>query len=892
MFRRAHSHREKRRSSTSSRVATEGKWQIFRFAVLVGFLVVCLLGGGASRADVLSLLYLRPVAILCLVALLLSPGRWEFRRFRAPFLLLGLLAALMALQLVPLPPGLWLTLAGHGRFAEAATAAGFVQPWRPLSLTPDLTLNSLLALLPCLVVLVGFAGIREDQRQIFLPLMIGLVAADAFWSVLQFASGPASPTYLYAITSPDTPVGLFSNRNHHATLLALGFPILGAWVSMPARNRQRQTTRLFIAAAIGLFLIPMILASGSRAGIILGAVGLAAAYLFAMGAIAPGMRPRWRIALRLAVWLLPLGLVALTIFTNRAVSIERATSQSLAASDTRFEALPTILNMVRDFFPLGTGFGSFDPAYRIFEPDAALSSSYLNHAHNDLAELALTGGVPALVLLALFLLWFLRRTIKAYAPPWKASPATALARLGAMIVLFLLGASLVDYPLRTPLLSSVFAIACCWLTAPRRDADQPQAASAPASARSRNMGLWIGRSLAALLAAALLGWVALGVTAAQTLGRLRPDIVLSWWPYDSALQATSATLVIRDSQTRQAVADAQAQARSALEREPISVDAARTLGILAALQGQQGRAERLMAYAESLSRRDLATQLWLIESNVQRNNIGGALLHYDRALRTSSIAGEMLFPVLIQAAPNEDVMRPIANMLAGRPIWWMSFTGPFIAQSRSPAAIETIISAIRLDPNDPIEGDLLRSAIARLITLGDVPRARHLYVQAMRVPDASVPALRNGDFEAANRMPPFDWALTEQNDLSAIIQAPESGGPGHVLSIVARNGLSGEVARQLLMLPAGRYRLGAIVGAVSGSQTERPRMVVVCAASGAPIADARLPESPASGRPIAADFQVPGAACPTQWLLIQATAPLDGEPPPIWIDRVSIVPLH
>ena len=54
---------------------------------------------------------------------------------RVPLILLGALAALMAIQLIPLPPGIWTALPGRERYLEAAAAIGIPQPWRPISLT-------------------------------------------------------------------------------------------------------------------------------------------------------------------------------------------------------------------------------------------------------------------------------------------------------------------------------------------------------------------------------------------------------------------------------------------------------------------------------------------------------------------------------------------------------------------------------------------------------------------------------------------------------------------------------------------------------------------------------------------------------------------------------------
>ncbi|MFV3464693.1 hypothetical protein ACNJFH_21305, partial [Mycobacterium tuberculosis] len=86
-------------------------------------------------------------------------------------------------------------------------------------------------------------------------------------------------------------------------------------------------------------------------------------------------------------------------------------------------------------------------------------------------------------------------------------------------------------------------------------------------------------------------------------------------------------------------------AQAALQRDPMSVRAVSTLAFLAAEKGNAVQAARLLAYSERLSRRDLPTQLALIETKVQANDVVGALVHYDRALRTSKTSEAILVPV-------------------------------------------------------------------------------------------------------------------------------------------------------------------------------------------------------------------------------------------------------
>jgi O-antigen ligase len=170
---------------------------------------------------------------------------------------------------------------------------------------------------------------------------------------------------------------------------------------------------------------------------------------------------RFRFSLR-TIGLLAGGTALLAAFV--AVAAWRGGAfERLAATDTvdetRLLILPPLLRTASAFMPWGSGFGSFDRVYRQFEPDSLLSSIYLNAAHDEPLQLAIEGGMPALVLLALFLLWWGRqawRVLLGWTPP--RHRAMRAASLTVSVVL--MGSSLVDYPLRTPLLGALFAFAC------------------------------------------------------------------------------------------------------------------------------------------------------------------------------------------------------------------------------------------------------------------------------------------------------------------------------------------------------------------------------------------------------------------------------------------------
>lgn len=470
--------RVRRRSpGTGSGFGTSSIWrgkspQHIVFYTLLVFLLACVLGGGSNRVTTLSLLYLRPLTVICLFAMLVVPTERNWRLVRAPLVLLGLLAAIILVQLIPLPPSVWSQFPGHAPLAGASVALGGEQPWRPISLTPDLTINSLLSLLVPLTALVGYAGIRADQRLALVPLTIGVGVASAVLGIVQFSGGASSPANLYSYSLP-VPNGWFANRNHHAVFLACVLVLIATWLQFPVQSHRHRLWRYALAGLAAFLLLAVVIATGSRTGTLLAVAALI--YAAAVTLHSLGKLTRRNALALLAGVAAALMLVGVMLLSGRAVAFTRLFAFD-AEAEQRVRAFPTLITMLRDFMPVGSGFGSFDPVFRMYEPDALLHPGYFNHAHNDWLELGITGGLPALLVLILFALWFATRLVRSFRLP--TSSAVQCARAGGVILLVLGAASISDYPMRAPLLAAFLALACAWLASgsqnatfsPQRDA--------------------------------------------------------------------------------------------------------------------------------------------------------------------------------------------------------------------------------------------------------------------------------------------------------------------------------------------------------------------------------------------------------------------------------------
>ena len=124
----------------------------------------------------------------------------------------------------------------------------------------------------------------------------------------------------------------------------------------------------------------------------------------------------------------------------------------------------------------GAGFGAFPAVFHLFENPELVNAITANHAHNDLLEFVLEGGIPAIALLFAFLIWYGRRFISVWTVERRRDPIAQGASIASLIVLL---HSLVDYPLRTAAIATIFGFCLALLArepaSSRRDDAAPEA---------------------------------------------------------------------------------------------------------------------------------------------------------------------------------------------------------------------------------------------------------------------------------------------------------------------------------------------------------------------------------------------------------------------------------
>lgn len=426
------------------------------FVLLCGLLAVLWLAGGGSRADVLGQVIVRSVAWLSLVLAILLAPKPRFGDAKPLWMLLGATILLVVIQLVPLPPGLWHALPGRAPFAEVPGTDP--QQWRPWSLVPGATFNALHSLVVPLVVLVLIGGASDEERARLPAILLGLIFASMIYGLFQFSGGVLSNPLINDTVGQIS--GSFANRNHFALFLAFGCALAPVWA---LAGRAHPGWRGPVALGLMVLFALTILATGSRAGLALGLVGVFAGIVLVWRDLKRilARTPRWVLPALIAAFVATIAIfVLLSVAADRAVAINRALATE-TGEDMRSRGLPTVLSMIQTYFPFGAGFGGFDPIFRIHEPFHLLKITYFNHAHNDFLEIIMDSGAAGVALLLGALGWLVFAGVHAWRVRRAGGPA--LPALGFVLLLLVVLASIVDYPARTPMIMAVIVLAGLWL---------------------------------------------------------------------------------------------------------------------------------------------------------------------------------------------------------------------------------------------------------------------------------------------------------------------------------------------------------------------------------------------------------------------------------------------
>lgn len=365
-----------------------------------------------------------------------------------------------------------------------------------------------------------------------------------------------------------------------------------------------------------------------------------------------------------------------------------------------------------------------------------------------------------------------------------------------------------------------------------------------------------------LVLAGAAGWIGY-FSVMQSLAVVLPDDQLeraySLAPNNGRIAARLSERLSGPESTSADRARAVRMAKAALQHDATAVEAVATLGLDALVRGDEASAKRMFAYSQILSRRDLRTQLWAIEDAVAREDIAGALKHYDIALRTKKNAPELLYPVLAGAVTDPVVRTGLTEVLEKKPLWADSFVDYAARNSSDPQATAALFRGLQRT-QFPVSQNASNALIDVLIARNRLNDAWSYYSIIREGVERQ--KSRDSRFTAMLESPSlFDWMPINSTGISTAIQPDAHGG---VFDFAVSPSTGGLLLQQLQMLPRGDYLLQGHSTGVDQPPDSRPYWTLSCR-DGRELGRLNLPNSSEVGGHFAGRFTVP-PDCPAQVL--------------------------
>lgn len=429
---------------------SRGAWLVMAAAAVL-LAAVWLLGGVVSDSswhdEGLQLLAL-PVLLVAVASLLSAPPNGRLARIALAVMLAGF--AVVALQLLPMPAGLWSASPPRAEFQRDLAAAGVIGVEHRWTLTPYGTEHALWRLLPPLAAFLCGLVLAPRHRRALLSFLLLLAAANVGLALQQASLPQVSPLRLYRVLD-GVPMfgGVFINENHHATALVMAM-VLALCLAVDAWRRRLPVTPWRLARLAGSVLLGLVCAvaipmTHSRAGSALLLPSLIACALLA------GLIPTRWIWRRRANLGLALGVLAAF------VAIALGLLAVVKGQDPRFIIADATFSKGWDYLPWGSGAGSFTPVFETELPKALWIPNYVNHAHNEYAQWWLVGGLPAVLVVAAGLALLAIAGVRLLRLRGRRSAALLASGCWVAVAAALVH-SWVDFPLGTTTLATTVAL--------------------------------------------------------------------------------------------------------------------------------------------------------------------------------------------------------------------------------------------------------------------------------------------------------------------------------------------------------------------------------------------------------------------------------------------------
>ena len=366
------------------------------------------------------------------------------------------------------------------------------------------------------------------------------------------------------------------------------------------------------------------------------------------------------------------------------------------------------------------------------------------------------------------------------------------------------------------------------------------------------------RTILALVFVLVAGVHVVRTAAVAALAEDRPAAVATFWPdHPEVLRSVAMARVGEAAGAGRAPSsEAMQQLAQLATAEPLSAEPFLVQGAIAQRNGDLERAERLLFHARNVEPRSAAARFLLADLYIRNGRV-------LPGLSEMSVLGRLVPGGLQQVAPS---LAAYAVSAGGAPQLerilrrYPELKAPVLEQlAQDPANAGFILSVAGAGhAAEPREWQ--RTLLRKMVEQGSFARAQLVWSRLSGVPLDGSSGLFNPGFREIEAPPPFNWSLESSG--KGVAESADGG-----LRILYFGRDNAALASQLMLLPAGSYRLQMRVSGQIGPQSG-VGWTVTCLPDGSPILELPLGRRP-SGEGAAADFSVPASGCPAQMIELQ-----------------------
>lgn len=390
-------------------------------------------------------------------------------------------------------------------------------------------------------------------------------------------------------------------------------------------------------------------------------------------------------------------------------------------------------------------------------------------------------------------------------------------------------------------------------------------------------------ALALLVGAALAAAFSVRLSAGFVFASTQPILAMTigGGAADAVGRLATAELVLTKGQSRLS-AERRNQLIESLSFDPLSRRAISALGLDAEVAGNKEQATRLMVAGDAISRRDRATQLWLLKEAAAKEDWPTTFRHLDAAISTSESAWPQLFPLLSQGLAYKYVREALRAPIQEDRFWTSPFLAYAINNSPNPEHIgRLLLDAAPYAPNDDLN-PLKAKLIARFASLGRIEEASAFAQEGLGASGDILATVAITPRTLDPLFAPLTWQVIQHPNI-ATDPDTEAGS----IYFSASPGRRAVPFTRHLVLEPGRYRFSFTAAAPPISEVAEAEWAISCIRGNRPALISTVPVNSRSRKGNAASFDLP-PSCPGAVLSLVIIGDMEGSEAALSISEISL----